>query len=40
VEKACKFTEYGKCSEKCPFKIDVPEIIKENIAFFDSLKNR
>jgi len=28
----------GKCSKKCPFNLDIPEIIKENIAFFDNLR--
>jgi len=38
VEVARECIECGKCSEKCPFNLDVPEIIKKNIAFFDSLK--
>ena len=38
VELARECTECGKCSQKCPFELDVPEIIKENITFFDSLK--
>ncbi len=40
VELARECTECGKCSQKCPFELNVPEIIKENITFFDSLKNR
>ena len=38
VEVARECIECGKCSEKCPFDLDVPEIIKKNIAFFDNLK--
>ncbi|MCL6087451.1 MAG: aldo/keto reductase [Actinobacteria bacterium] len=38
VEVARKCIECGKCSEKCPFDLDVSEIIKKNIAFFDGLK--
>ena len=38
VEVARECIECGKCSEKCPFDLNVPEIIKNNIAFFDSLK--
>ena len=38
VEAARECIECGKCSEKCPFDLNVPEIIKKNIAFFDGLK--
>jgi len=38
VEVARKCIECGKCSEKCPFNLEVPEIIKKNIVFFDSLE--
>lgn len=38
VEVARECIECGKCSEKCPFDLNVPEMIKKNIAFFDSLK--
>ncbi|MBN1298086.1 MAG: aldo/keto reductase [Actinobacteria bacterium] len=38
VETARECIECGKCSEKCPFELDVPQIIKHNIAFFESLK--
>ncbi|MCL4417797.1 MAG: aldo/keto reductase [Actinobacteria bacterium] len=37
VENARECIECGKCSEKCPFNLDVPEIIKKNINFFDNL---
>ncbi|MBU4293680.1 MAG: aldo/keto reductase [Actinobacteria bacterium] len=40
VETAKECMECGKCSEKCPFDLDVPEIIKKNIVFFDNLKTR
>jgi uncharacterized protein len=38
VEVARECIECGKCSEKCPFDLDVPGIIKKNIRFFDSLR--
>jgi predicted aldo/keto reductase-like oxidoreductase len=40
VDAARQCTECGKCSEKCPFELDVPQIIRHNIAFYDSLKNK
>jgi len=36
ARKSC--TGCGKCSKKCPFELDVPGLIKENIKFFDNLK--
>ncbi|MHB1376115.1 MAG: 4Fe-4S dicluster domain-containing protein, partial [Candidatus Humimicrobiaceae bacterium] len=33
--KTC--SECGECSEKCPFNLDVPAIIKENIEFYESI---
>lgn len=40
VELARECTECGKCSEKCPFGLDVPAMIKENINFFNSLQDK
>ena len=40
VKTAKECIECGKCSEKCPFDLDVPEIIKKNIVFFDNLVAR
>jgi uncharacterized protein len=37
VDAARECIECGKCSEKCPFELDVPSIIKHNIEFFDKL---
>lgn len=33
--KAC--SECGKCSQRCPFNLDVPSIIKENVEFYENL---
>jgi predicted aldo/keto reductase-like oxidoreductase len=38
VEVAKTCTECGHCSEKCPFNLDVPSIIKENIKFYEAIK--
>lgn len=38
VEVAKTCTECGECSEKCPFNLDVPSIIKENIKFYEDIK--
>jgi predicted aldo/keto reductase-like oxidoreductase len=37
VRIAKKCTECGECSNKCPFNLDVPSIIKENIEFYESI---
>lgn len=37
VKTAKTCTECGECSEKCPFNLDVPAIIKENIEFYESI---
>lgn len=37
VETARSCNECEKCSEKCPFNLDVPSIIKENIEFYESI---
>jgi len=39
VETAKSCTECGRCSEKCPFNLDVPSIIKENTEFFENIGN-
>jgi uncharacterized protein len=39
VEVAKKCTECGECSVKCPFDLDVPSIIKENIEFYEDIKS-
>ena len=39
VKTAKSCTECGRCSEKCPFNLDVPSIIKENIKFFECIGN-
>ena len=37
VETAKKCTECGECIDKCPFNLDVPSIIKENIKFYENI---
>jgi len=39
VNIAKKCTECGECSSKCPFNLDVPSILKENIEFYESIKH-
>jgi len=38
VEVAKKCTECEECSAKCPFNLDVPSIIKENVEFYESIR--
>ena len=37
VENAKTCTDCGDCIAKCPFNLDVPSIIKENIKFYESI---
>jgi predicted aldo/keto reductase-like oxidoreductase len=38
VEKARTCTECGECLPRCPYQLPIPEVIKKNLEFYDSLK--
>jgi len=38
VEKARNCTECGECLPRCPYQLPIPELIKKNLAWLDSLK--
>jgi predicted aldo/keto reductase-like oxidoreductase len=40
IDNARECIECNKCSEKCPYHLDVPEIIKKNIRFFDRISKK
>lgn len=37
IEQARGCTECGSCLPRCPYGLDIPKLLKENIAFFDTL---
>lgn len=37
VEKARNCTECGECLPRCPYQLPIPELIKKNLAWLDSL---
>jgi predicted aldo/keto reductase-like oxidoreductase len=38
IEKARNCSECGDCLPRCPYHLPIPEIIKENVAWYDRLK--
>jgi len=38
VENARSCTECGDCLPRCPYQLAIPELIKKNLAWYDSLK--
>ena len=38
VEKARDCTESGECLSRCPYQLPIPDLIKENLEFYDQLK--
>jgi predicted aldo/keto reductase-like oxidoreductase len=40
IEKARNCSECGECLPRCPYQLPIPDLIKENLAWFDSLKNQ
>jgi predicted aldo/keto reductase-like oxidoreductase len=38
VEKARDCIECGECLPRCPYQLPIPELIKKNLAWYDSLK--
>ena len=40
IEKARNCSECGECLPRCPYQLPIPDLIKENLAWFDSLTNQ
>jgi predicted aldo/keto reductase-like oxidoreductase len=40
IEKARNCSECGECLPRCPYHLPIPDLIKKNLAWFDSLKNQ
>lgn len=40
IEKARNCSECGECLPRCPYQLPIPDLIKENLAWFDSLMNQ
>ena len=38
IEKARNCSECGECLPRCPYQLPIPGLIKENLAWFDSLR--
>jgi predicted aldo/keto reductase-like oxidoreductase len=38
IEKARNCTECGDCLPRCPYQLPIPELIKKNLEWYDSLK--
>jgi hypothetical protein len=39
MESAENCIECGECSEKCPYGLPIPELLKENLALFKEYRN-
>ncbi len=39
IERARSCSECGDCLLRCPYQLPIPDLIKENLAWYDSLKN-
>ncbi len=40
IEKARNCSDCGECLPRCPYHLPIPDLIKENLAWLDSLKNQ
>lgn len=40
IEKARGCSECGECLPRCPYQLPIPTMMKENLAWFDGLKNQ
>jgi len=40
IEKARNCSECGECLPRCPYELPIPDLIKENLAWLDSLINQ
>ncbi len=38
IEKARECTECGECLPRCPYQLPIPELIKENLAYYDNFQ--
>ena len=39
IDKARHCSECGECLERCPYQLPIPDLIKENLAWYDGLRN-
>ena len=39
IEKVKDCIECGKCSKKCPYNLDIPALLKENVVLWENYKN-
>lgn len=39
IEKARNCTECGQCLERCPYQLPIPDLIKENLEWYDKQKS-
>lgn len=40
INKARNCSECGECLPRCPYQLPIPDMIRENLAWFDSVKNQ
>lgn len=40
IEKAHNCSECGDCLQRCPYELPIPDLIKQNLAWYDSLRIR
>jgi predicted aldo/keto reductase-like oxidoreductase len=40
IEKARKCSECGDCLPRCPYQLPIPYLIKENLFWYDSMRNQ
>jgi predicted aldo/keto reductase-like oxidoreductase len=40
IEKARNCSECGDCLTRCPYQLPIPDLIRENLAFYDGLKRQ